>query len=159
MVQINLDDGQVVFLQPIMRNEEGDATNVTIDDINELIDSINNMGIGVQRVEMFEEGKRYWTVGGELVRIVGTSNIENAPLSYQTVFDQYGRHRYSQRDFGRVTGTGADCTENNLLPFALEDGNTGPIVVTAFSAQEDDEWEYGEVLTAKFHLTDELSDF
>jgi len=47
-------------------------------------------------------GGKYLTVGGEVVRLTGISNFDT---SYQTMECNRGIHRYTARDFGRVTGT------------------------------------------------------
>lgn len=50
----------------------------------------------------YQLGHSYRTVGGDVVRLVG---CENATDTYQTMCCKDRVHRYTARDFGRVTGT------------------------------------------------------
>lgn len=50
----------------------------------------------------FVLGNFYRTQGGSLIRFV---KVHNEGTSYETFEDESGIHRYTQRDFGRVTGT------------------------------------------------------
>lgn len=50
-------------------------------------------------------GCRYRMLNGQTTKIVG---VANAGTGYETVYDNRGCHRYSRRDFGRVTGTRSD---------------------------------------------------
>jgi len=56
-------------------------------------------------------GNSYVTRGGETVRFVG---VGNAGSTYETMCDEAGVHRYTRRDFGRVTGT--DGTDARDVP-------------------------------------------
>lgn len=62
----------------------------------------------------FVLGNFYRTQGGKLIRFV---KIHNEGTSHETVEDESGVNRYSQRDFGRVTGTCHQYSdERNVLP-------------------------------------------
>jgi hypothetical protein len=64
--------------------------------------------------EPFILGNRYRTVGGDLVKLV---EVANAGTVYETMACEAGVHRYTTRDFGRVTGTPLDNPDpRNLLP-------------------------------------------
>jgi hypothetical protein len=66
------------------------------------------------KVEPFQVGNSYRTVGGEYVRIVGLHYVNHG---YSTVYCAKGVHRYCDRDFGRVTGTPFDFSDpRNLIP-------------------------------------------
>lgn len=53
-------------------------------------------------VSPYRLGGKYLTVGGEVVRLEQVTNFDT---SYQTMACRMGVHRYTARDFGRVTGT------------------------------------------------------
>lgn len=61
-------------------------------------------------------GDVYNAFDGSQIRLVGVSK-ENAGTIYETMFDEEGVHRYSTRDFGRVTGTKDDPRSLNLGPW------------------------------------------
>lgn len=61
--------------------------------------------------EPFVLGNQYRTQGGRMVRFVG---IANKGSSYETMCDELGHHRYTQRDFGR--GTGAPWDDDCVPP-------------------------------------------
>lgn len=67
----------------------------------------------------YELGKEYRTQEGETVRFVV---IHNEGTSYETMEDENGVNRYTQRDFGRVTGTAHDYSDPRNTPplFTLE---------------------------------------
>lgn len=59
-------------------------------------------------------GNYYRTQAGELVRFVDVTNEGN---SYETMVDESGIHRYTRRDFGRVTGSAHDYSDpRNVAP-------------------------------------------
>lgn len=61
----------------------------------------------VSLVEMvpFRVGNYYQTLAGEWVLFC---QVHNKGSGYETMSDQFGVHRYTDRDFGRVTGTAHD---------------------------------------------------
>lgn len=62
----------------------------------------------------FVLGNFYRTQGGQLIRFV---EVHNEGTSHETMTDESGVHRYTQRDFGRVTGTCHEYSEpRNVLP-------------------------------------------
>jgi Domain of unknown function (DUF3850) len=66
-----------------------------------------------QEPEPYRVGNIYRTQGGELVKFVGASNVGT---SYETMFDEDGVHRYTRRDFGRVTGSPHDYSDPRNTP-------------------------------------------
>ncbi|WP_312784635.1 hypothetical protein [Brevundimonas sp.] len=65
-----------------------------------------------QRVP-FVVGNQYRTQGGDMVRFV---SVHRAGTSYETMADEDGVHRYTMRDFGRVTGTDHDYSDPRNTP-------------------------------------------
>jgi hypothetical protein len=64
--------------------------------------------------ENFILGNIYRTVGGDLVKLV---KVSNEGTSYETMACAKGIHRYTQRDYGRVTATDSKKPDsNNLIP-------------------------------------------
>lgn len=61
----------------------------------------------------YEIGKSYQTQGGETVTFVG---VANEGTIYETMHDEHGVHRYTTRDFGRVTGTAHDYSDPRNVP-------------------------------------------
>lgn len=61
----------------------------------------------------YRVGRSYKTQGGQTVRFVG---VANAGTVYETMFDEHGVHRYTTRDFGRVTGTAHDYSDPRNVP-------------------------------------------
>ncbi|WP_177339531.1 hypothetical protein [Pseudomonas sp. Leaf58] len=62
----------------------------------------------------FVAGNFYRTLGGVLVRFVRT---HNEGMMHETMEDEAGIHRYTRRDFGRVTGTDHHTPDpRNVLP-------------------------------------------
>ncbi|MDT8925239.1 hypothetical protein RBE51_20815 [Pseudomonas taiwanensis] len=62
----------------------------------------------------FVVGNFYRTLGGSLVRFVRT---HNEGMMHETMEDEAGIHRYTRRDFGRVTGTDHHTPDpRNVLP-------------------------------------------
>jgi hypothetical protein len=69
-----------------------------------------------RRLEMsapFRVGGQYKTQSGDVVTFVG---VANEGTSYETMFDQHGVHRYTARDFGRVTGSPHDYSDPRNTP-------------------------------------------
>lgn len=67
----------------------------------------------LQAVGIFKVGETYETYGGDKVKFVGVSE-ENEGTTYETMFDEKGVHRYTIRDFGRITGTHNDLRNIKL---------------------------------------------
>lgn len=61
----------------------------------------------------FMVGNTYRTQGGELVRFV---SVSNEGTDYETMADEAGVHRYTRRDFGRVTGSAHDYSDPRNVP-------------------------------------------
>lgn len=72
--------------------------------------NINDLPEGYEVVP-YELGKEYKTLEGKKVRFV---KVHNEGTSYETMEDEDGVNRYTQRDFGRCTGTchGYSCERN-----------------------------------------------
>jgi hypothetical protein len=59
-------------------------------------------------------GNFYRTQGGNMVRFV---QVHNEGTSHETMSDESGVHRYTQRDYGRVTGSCHEYSDpRNVLP-------------------------------------------
>lgn len=58
-------------------------------------------------------GNSYRTQAGELVRFV---SVHNEGTRYETMADETDVHRYTRRDFGRVTGTAHDYSDPRNVP-------------------------------------------
>ncbi len=71
---------------------------------------------------IFHVGTRYFTQAGEIVRFVGVSHEGS---DYETMFDEDGRHRYTRRDYGRLTGTCHEYSNpgNTPPPFLTQQGS------------------------------------
>ena len=67
--------------------------------------------VGIMKV-----GEAYNAFDGSQILMVGVGP-ENRGTTYETMFDELGVHRYSTRDFGRVTGTTDDPRSLKLGPW------------------------------------------
>ncbi|GGX30333.1 hypothetical protein GCM10007242_41170 [Pigmentiphaga litoralis] len=61
-----------------------------------------------QKPVPFRLGNEYQTQSGEWVRFV---SVSNAGTVYESMADENGVHRYTTRDYGRVTGTAHDYSD------------------------------------------------
>lgn len=61
----------------------------------------------------FRCGKWYRTQDNSWVRFVSIANEGN---SYETMADENGVHRYTSRDYGRVTGSAHDYSDPRNVP-------------------------------------------
>jgi hypothetical protein len=70
--------------------------------------------------EPFRVGNTYQTQDGDLVTLKGYGASEFIGTTYETMYDQYGHHRYTNRpgyESGRLTGTNSEFTEGgNIQP-------------------------------------------
>jgi hypothetical protein len=69
----------------------------------------------VDEPEPFIVGNQYRTQNGDLVRFV---EIHNAGKSHETIRDEFGHHRYTQKShlIGRVTGSAHDFSHPGNVP-------------------------------------------
>lgn len=75
-------------------------------------------------LEPFILGNSYRTFGGDLVKLV---EVSNAGTVYETMACEAGVHRYTTRDFGRVTGTSfSDPDPRNLMPLYRNETDRPP---------------------------------
>lgn len=65
----------------------------------------------------YQLGHHYRTVGGDVVRLI---SCHSAHDSYQTMACKDNVHRYTNRDFGRVTGTKWDEPDPRNLVYPPE---------------------------------------
>lgn len=63
--------------------------------------------------EPYRLGNRYMTQGGEEVTL---NQVANYGTSYESMCDDAGVHRYTRRDFGRVTGSSHDYSDQRNIP-------------------------------------------
>lgn len=63
--------------------------------------------------EPYRLGNRYMTQGGEEVTL---NQVANYGTSYESMCDDVGVHRYTRRDFGRVTGSAHDYSDQRNIP-------------------------------------------
>jgi hypothetical protein len=63
--------------------------------------------------EPYRVGNRYMTQGGEEVTL---NQVANYGTSYESMCDDAGVHRYTRRDFGRVTGSAHDYSDQRNIP-------------------------------------------
>lgn len=63
--------------------------------------------------EPYRLGNRYMTQGGEEVTL---NQVANYGTSYESMCDAAGVHRYTRRDFGRVTGSAHDYSDLRNIP-------------------------------------------
>jgi hypothetical protein len=61
----------------------------------------------------FRLGNEYQTQAGDWVRF---ETVHNEGKDYETMADQHGHHRYTRRDFGRVTGAAHDYSYAGNTP-------------------------------------------
>ena len=66
----------------------------------------------------FQVGQSYATQVGEIVRFV---KVHNEGTYYETMEDERGVHRYTRRDFGRVTGSAHDYSDPRNTSLAQGD--------------------------------------
>lgn len=69
----------------------------------------------------YQIGKTYKMVNGGLATISGYANKDDT-AGYETVYCTNNIHRYSQRDFGRVTGTDHNVPDNRNLLYPPQEG-------------------------------------
>lgn len=70
-------------------------------------------------MEPFRDRNTYQTQSGELVELRKTNNDKLNGTTYETMGDQHGHYRYTNRGFdsGRLTGTNGEFTDpGNILP-------------------------------------------
>ncbi len=71
------------------------------------------------KLAKFRVGNTYQTREGKLVTFMG---VKQEGTSYETMYDQDNIHRYTSRDFGRVTGTDHNAPDpRNVLPLYILD--------------------------------------
>lgn len=77
-------------------------------------------------------GNHYRTTAGDMVRFV---TVSSEGTSYETMADESGIHRYTRRDFGRVTGSPHDYSDPRNVPplFAAPIGNSDELTVLALA--------------------------
>jgi hypothetical protein len=63
--------------------------------------------------EPYRVGNRYMTQGGEEVTL---NQVANYGTSYESMCDDAGVYRYTRRDFGRVTGSAHDYSDQRNIP-------------------------------------------
>ena len=70
--------------------------------------------------EPFRVGNTYETQGGDLVTLQGYGSEQFIGTTYETMYDQHGHHRYTNRpgaESGRCTGTNSEWTDpKNIEP-------------------------------------------
>lgn len=81
-----------------------------------------------QKPVPFRLGNEYQTQAGEWVRFV---SVHREGTDYETMADESGCHRYTSRDFGRLTGTDHDYSHP---------GNTPPLFAAPPAAPPSAEW-------------------
>jgi hypothetical protein len=91
--------------------------------------------------EPYRVGNEYRTQEGKWVRFVG---VANEGTSYESMFDEDGVHRYTRRDFGRVTGTAHDYSDPRNTPPLY--GNARALAAGAGMQERDDVEEAVEIL-------------
>jgi hypothetical protein len=79
--------------------------------IQETIKKINDLKRLYFMSSPFALGQTYLTMSGELVTMMGVSNQGTI---YESMYDQFECHRYTTRDFGRVTGTKSEDYGDNI---------------------------------------------
>jgi hypothetical protein len=91
---------------------------VTLTEIAQLI--IGAMEMEAGKHEPFRIGNTYQTQDGRLVTMMGYGTEEHIGTTYETMYDQHGHHRYTNRpgyESGRLTGTNTEFNEGgNIQP-------------------------------------------
>jgi len=86
--------------------------------------------------------REYKTIGGETVKFI---EVKSAGTKYETMMDETGVHRYTSRDFGRVTGTSHEIPDPRNIDLSLLRTPTPPnAALEAPKAVENVKWRTSE---------------